>query len=504
MNNSVPFIRLKNISKEFPGVQALDNVSFDVFPGEIVAVIGENGAGKSTLMNILAGVLQPDGGEIILSGESQVIDNPNVSQKLGINVVYQEMSNCPNLGIAENISLVEISRHHDLSFVNRDKVYKDANKVLSRLSLKIGDLDTPVGDISVAHQQIIEIAKAISTNARLIIFDEPTSALTEEDTQQLFKIIRDLKRDGVSILYVSHRFEEIIELADRIVVLRNGKLVNIMDKSEATVENLIEKVAGRAIDDLYKTRASNVASDKICMEISQLSDGLKVDNISFKVNKCMILGIAGLPDSGKDELGECLYGLRNYQGSILVDGDKVVLKSPTDAIKSGISYVPANRHEAGAILKMNVEDNIIASNLKGVNKLGFLQKNNIFHIAKKFVNDLHIKVSKITQLMNTISGGNQQKIILSRCLATNPVILLLHEPTRGIDVGSKAEIYAILENLAKNGVAIVIISSELTELMSHCNQILVMYNGKLQGDFKQEDFEEKKIISCLMGEAVCL
>ena len=504
MAKSVPFIKLENISKDFPGVKALDSVSFDIYPGEIVAVIGENGAGKSTLMNILAGVLQPDGGSIILSGENTVIESPNISQKLGINVVYQEMSSCPNLSIADNISLTDIGKQSDLRLIDRSKIVSTAKNVLSRLSLQIGALDTPVGDLSVAHQQIVEIAKAISTNAKLIIFDEPTSALTEEDTVQLFRIIRELKNDGVSILYVSHRFEEIIELADRIVVLRNGKLIDILNKQDATIDGLIEKVAGRAVDGLYNTRALNTVSDENGMQVCQLSDGVKVRDLSFNVNKGMILGIAGLPDSGKDELGECLYGLRNYQGSIIVNGENVIIKSPTDAIKNGISYLPANRHDAGAILKMNVVENINASNLKNVSKMGFLQKNELFKIARKFVKDLSIKISEITQPMNTMSGGNQQKAILSKCLATNPVILLMHEPTRGIDVGSKAEIYEILENLAEKSVAIVIISSELTELIAHCNQIMVMYDGKLQGNFMQEEFEEKKIVSCLMGESVCL
>lgn len=504
MNKPIPVVKLENISKKFPGVQALDSVSFEVYPGEIVAIVGENGAGKSTLMNILAGVIQPDEGSITFLGETRTIDNPNVSQKLGISVVYQEMSTCPNLSVAENISLIEISNQSDLTFVNRNKINGQAEKVLSQLALKIGDLGTPVGNLSIAHQQLVEIAKAISTNARLIIFDEPTSALTEEDNKQFFKIIMELKNKGVAILYVSHRFEEIINLADRVVVLRDGKLIDVLNIDQVTVDNLIEKVAGRAIEDLYKNKAKNTYSAEIGLEVHQLSDNKKVQNISFVVKKGMILGIAGLPDSGKDELGECLYGLRKYQGKIIINGKQIELNSPTDAIANGISYVPANRRESGAILSMNVKDNIIVSSLKNFNQGGFLQKKEILSVVKKFIIDLSIKVSKVTQLMNTISGGNQQKIILSKCLATNPLILLLHEPTRGIDVGAKAEIYKILENLAQKGVTILIISSELTELMSQCNQILVMYNGKMQGKFKQEEYEEKKIVSCLMGEAFCV
>lgn len=504
MKNHKPVVKLVNISKSFPGVQALDRVSFEIYPGEIVAVVGENGAGKTTLMNILAGVHQPDEGCIEFMGEKTVIENPNFSQKLGINVVYQEMSTCPNLSIAENILLNELGNKPNLSPVNTKENNKKAGNILSQFGLTIGDLNTPVGNLSIAHQQLVEIAKAVSTNAKIIIFDEPTSALTEEDNKRLYKIIKDLKVKGVSILYVSHRFGEVIALADKIVVLRDGKYVDTLDPKKASIDQLIEKVAGRAIDDLYKNKAEKSASRNIRLEVNGLSLNSKMQNLSFHVYNGELLGIAGLPDSGKDELAECLYGLRRYEGEISIDGKPVALKTPTDAICNGISYIPANRREAGAILSMNARDNIAAASLSSLSTAGFIQKHQTQEVAKTFIDQFRIKVSSLLQIMSTISGGNQQKIILSRCLATKPKILVLHEPTRGIDVGAKAEIYNILGELAKDGVSIVIISSELAELMSQCNRILVLYNGKMQGQFEQEKFEEKRIASCLMGESVCL
>jgi ribose transport system ATP-binding protein len=500
----LPIVKLERISKHFPGVQALNQVSFNIFPGEILAIVGENGAGKSTLINILSGVLQPDEGEITYLGETIEINNPYISQKLGISVVYQELSLCPNLSIAENISLLTISDQSNLAFVNKNEVLENAKEVLSQLGLEKIGLTTHVGDLSIAKQQLVEIAKAISINSKLLILDEPNSALSEEDNRHLFKVIKDLKEKGVSILYVSHRLEEVINLADRIIVLRDGRFIQSLDADKATVEKLIEKVAGRAIENLYQRVAENNTSEDIVFKVRGLFYEDKIQDISFEVNKGEILGIAGLPDSGKDEFIECLFGLRKYKGDIFINGKAVHIKTPTNAINYGLALVPANRREVGAILSMNAKDNIIASDLKKLSKFGFLDGKNIQIVAKNFVQGLSIKVSSLAQVMRTISGGNQQKIILSRGLATNPVLLLLHEPTRGIDVGAKAEIYKILHKLTKKGATIIIVSSELTELIAQCNTILVMYNGKIQGHFYQNEIEEKRITSCLMGEATNL
>jgi len=504
MISILPIVKLERISKHFPGVQALNQISLNIFPGEILAIVGENGAGKSTLINILSGVLQPDEGKITYLGETIEIINPYISQKLGISVVYQELSLCPNLNIAENISLLTISDQSNLAFVNKIEVLENAKRVLSQLGLEKISLTTHVRDLSIAKQQLIEIAKAISINSKLLILDEPNSALSEEDNKHLFKVIKDLKEKGVSIVYVSHHLEEVINLADRIIVLRDGKYIDSLDANNATIDKLIEKVAGRAIENLYQNVAEDNTSEDIVFEVKGLSYEDKVQDISFKAHKGEILGIAGLPDSGKDELIECLFGLRKYRGDILINGKVIYIKSPTDAINNGFALVPANRREVGAILSMNAKDNIIASDLEELNRFGFLDIKNIEVVSKSFVQEFSIKISSLAQVMRTISGGNQQKIILSRGLATNPVLLLLHEPTRGIDVGAKAEIYKILHKLTKKGATIIIVSSELTELIAQCNTILVMYNGKIQGNFNQNEAEEKRITSCLMGEAANL
>jgi len=501
---TLPIVKLKRISKSFPGVHALDQVSFNIFPGEILAIVGENGAGKSTLINILSGVLRPDEGEITYLGETTEINNPCISQKLGISVVYQELSLCPNLSVAENISLLKISDQSNLSFVNKTEVLENAEEVLSQLGLEKINLAARVGDMSIAKQQLIEIAKAISINAKLLILDEPNSALSEEDGKHLFKVIKDLKEKGVSIVYVSHRLDDVINLADRIIVLRDGKFIDSLDANNATVDKLIERVAGREIDNLYQHEVENNSSEDVAFEVKGLFYKDEVKGMSFKVHKGEILGIAGLPDSGKDEFIECLFGLRKYKGDIYINGKAIHLKSPTDAINNGLALVPANRRDVGAMLYMDVKNNIIASDLRELNKFGFLDNKNIQVVSRKFVQELDIKISDLTQVMRTVSGGNQQKIILSRGLATNPMLLLLHEPTRGIDVGAKAEIYKILHKLTKSGTTIIIVSSELTELIAQCNRILVMYNGKMQGHFNQNEAEEKQIMSCLMGEAVNL
>jgi len=409
MSEQAPLVKFDCISKYFPGVTALDHVSFNVFPGEIVAIVGENGAGKSTLANILSGVYQPDEGNIIFQGETIQIANPNESQKLGISAVYQEMSLCSNLSIAENISLINVGNQSDLGLVDRKKINKDAQEILSELTSNFESIDTLVGDISIAHQQLVEIAKAISTKSKLIIFDEPTSALTEEDAKQLFKIIRGLKANNVSIIYVTHRFEEVISLADRVVVLRDGNLIDILYIQNVTIEKLIEKVAGHAVDDLYRGKAQNISTSEVGLEIRDISDKRKLKGISLKVNKGMVLGIAGLADSGKSELGECIFGLRKAKGEIFINGRKVEIKSPVDAINNGLAYVPANRRTAGVLGNMSVRDNIVVSSINSLNRLGFLNFKGLFQVAKRFVQNLGIKITNLLQKITTLSGGNQQK-----------------------------------------------------------------------------------------------
>lgn len=499
-----PIIELVNITKRFPGVLALNGVSLSFHPGEIHAVIGENGAGKSTLMNILAGELQPDLGQVIYRGKPQHISSPYFSQRLGISVVYQELALCPNLTIAENISLHSAATRYALGLVNKRQHRESARSALQRLGLDNIDLQQPVGKLSVALQQLVEIAKAISIKAQVLILDEPNSALTKEETDRLFDVLRQLRSDGVAVLYVSHRLEEVLSLADRISILRDGKHVGTVGAAQATMQDLIEKMVGRVIGDLHQRNVAAQVRDAVALETKNLASGNGVRGVSFKVNAGEIVGIAGLPDAGKDELVDCLFGLKPCEGAVWINGREVTIKSPAAAIQHGLVLVPADRRGVGALIRMNVQDNIAAANLKSVSQAGLLRRPSMRALAQKYVGQLDIRAASLLQQMATLSGGNQQKVILSRGLATRPTVLLLHEPTHGVDVGAKAEIYSILQDLARQGVAIVIVSSELPELIGQCDRILVMHAGRIAGQFARHEAREEPILACAMGQATHL
>lgn len=496
-----PIIELQEISKGFPGVQALERVSLDVLPGEIHAVIGENGAGKSTLMNILAGELQPDEGRIFYKGQPQAIPNPFVSQQLGISVVYQELALCPNLTVAENISLISTAPRPGLSRVQRKAFRETARTTLDRLGMAHLDLNAPVSRLSVAEQQIVEIAKAISTDVKVLILDEPNSALTNDETEHLFKVLRGLRDAGVAILYVSHRLEEVLSISDRITVLRDGHKVDTLSAQNATVDGLIASMVGRVVDSLYSRSNESVVRPEIVLRVSHLSSPPALADVTFELHAGEVLGIAGLPNAGKEELVECCFGLRPHEGRIEVDGKESAIRAPHAAIDHGLALIPADRRGSGALLVMQVQENIVAANLDRVSRRGFVSRPRVHSAADDSVRDLDIKVASLTQRMATLSGGNQQKAILARGLFTEAHVLILHEPTRGIDVGAKAEIYTILRKLAESGVATLIVSSELPELIGQCDRILVMHKGRVTGEFARGEAEEEPILACAMGQA---
>jgi ABC-type sugar transport system ATPase subunit len=503
-SNLAPLIELKEINKGFPGVQALDGVSLTVYPGEIHAIIGENGAGKSTLMNILAGELQPDSGEIIFQGQPVRIPHPDVSQQMGISVVYQELALCPNLTVAENISLNTARTLFGLQFVNRRQFAAKARTVLSQLGMDRLDLRRPVGRLTVAQQQMVEIGKAISTDVKVLILDEPNSALTQEETNHLFSVLRDLREAGVAIIYVSHRLEEVLVLSDRITVLRDGQWVDTMPAQQATIDILIARMVGREVDSLFRPQGQHTVQQQVSFEVKHLSSDDALRDLSFKVHAGEIVGVAGLPGAGKDALVECCFGLRPYTGDIEVRAQPVQLNEPNIAIKHGLALIPADRRAAGAMLVLSAQDNIVAANLNQVSRAGFLQRAAIRTLSQQYVQQLDIRIASLTQKMGTLSGGNQQKVILARGLATNPAVFILHEPTRGIDVGAKAEIYNILQDLAANGVAILIVSSELPELIGQCDRVLVMYQGTFTGHFDRHEAAEEAILACAMGQSIHL
>lgn len=498
-----PIVELRHITKQFPGVLALDDVSLSIFPGEVHAVLGENGAGKSTLMNILAGEVQPTSGTVIYDGQQRDIPSPFVSQQLGISVVYQELALCTNLSIAENISLGAASSRFALTFVRRSEFRRRAREVLERLGLSNVNVNRPVRELSVAQQQMVEIAKAISLDAKVLILDEPNSALTGEETERLFRVLSQLRAEGVAIIYVSHRLEEVVQIADRITVLRDGRFIETLTNTpDLTIEDLITRMVGRAVDRFFSREAENASRPEVALAVRDLAskDG-EVQSVSFELHKGEVLGVAGLPDSGKDELVGCLFGLQPHQGHIEIGGRALQVRAPATAIEHGMVLIPADRRGSGAILVMNVEDNTVVSSLGQVSQAGVMNRRASRQMSEQLVRQLDTRISGLGQRMATLSGGNQQKVILGRGLATEPEVLVLHEPTRGIDVGAKVEIYQILQRLAQEGAAVLIVSSELPELISQCDRIIAMHHGRVTGIFASADATEESILACIMGQA---
>lgn len=497
-----PIIELRGITKQFPGVLALDDVSFSIYPGQVHAVLGENGAGKSTLMNILAGEVHQDSGEVVISGKVEQISNPVMAQRLGISVVFQELALCPNLTVMENISLNTVATMSPLSFVRRGKLKERAEAALQSLGMNRLNPRRVVGELSVAQQQLVEIAKAISTDVKVLILDEPNSALTSEETEHLFQVIRDLRGRGVAIIYVSHRLEEVVQISDTITVLRDGRHIDTFgNDGEVTLDGIIRKMVGREVDHFFRREVDNTAHGDTVFELKSINSDDVLHDVSLSVSRGELVGVAGLPDAGKDELVEAMFGLRTHTGQIIIDGKVMSIHSPADAIDSGMALIPADRRGAGALLVMNVEENTIAASLGRVNRYGFIDRRESRTISEDYVQKLDTRIASLKQKMATLSGGNQQKVIIGRGLATNPSVLVLHEPTRGIDVGAKTEIYTILQTLARSGVGILIVSSELPELTSQCDRIYVLYDGRVNGEFTHETASEEALLACAMGQA---
>jgi ABC-type sugar transport system ATPase subunit len=497
-----PIVEVTGVTKRFPGVLALQNVSVAFRKGEVHAVVGENGAGKSTLMNILAGELRPDSGEIKIDGMRTAITSPLVSQKLGIKVVYQELSLCPNLSVAENVMLPSAAARSPLSLVRRAEMRQAARKVLARLGSSALDPATPVRRLSVAQAQLVEIARAISQKARVLVLDEPNSALSHRESENLFAIVRQLRDEGVTVIYISHHLNEVLGIADRITVMRDGRSIETMDNVNLTEARLIAGMIGRDMGATpqYAVQPGAAADDRpVVLAVENLASAPEIRRVSFQLRRGEILGIGGLPDSGKDELASALFGLKPRQGEVKIDGRVVPPESTRHAIRGGMALIPADRRGAGALLSMSVAENVVSASLPKFSLLGFQRRGAIRREARAQVARLDARVSHLGQRLATLSGGNQQKIILSRGLVTSPDILILHEPTRGIDVGAKGEIYAILKGIAQEGVGILMISSELPELVLHSARVLVMRDGMIAGEMAGADITEEAILACALA-----
>lgn len=495
---------MKGITKEFPGVLALDNVTFSVRKGEIHALCGENGAGKSTLMKILSGVYTDNeyDGQILIKGKDVKFRSIKESQDAGVSIIYQELALVGEMSIAENLFL-----SHDLmrgKIIDWNKIYSEAQKWLDYIGLDI-DPQTKINKLTVGKQQLIEIAKALTQETDILILDEPTAALTESDVEILIKLLNELRDQGVTCIYISHKLGEVMTLADTVTILRDGQAISSDPIEELTEESIITKMVGRELTELFPYEA-RVVSDEDILEVKNYSTiddtGKKIiDNVSFSVKKGEIVGFSGLMGAGRTELFISLFGgfKGKKSGTVLIDGKETNIKTPADSIKEGMAYVSEDRKRYGLVLGMDITKNTTLAALNKIMKLNIIDNAMEVKGAEDITKKMKLKAPNLETMVEQLSGGNQQKVVLSKWLLNNPKILVLDEPTRGIDVGAKYEIYKIINELANEGVGIVIVSSELPEVLGMSDRVLVMYEGQITGEFLREEATQEKIMLCATG-----
>jgi rhamnose transport system ATP-binding protein len=496
---SEAILTLEGISKSFPGVRALSDISFDVQPGEVHALLGENGAGKSTLIKVMSGVYQADAGTMTHDGNPTTFSSPQAAQNAGIATIYQELLLFPELSVAENIFMGHAPRNR-LGAIDWKKMRERAREVLASLDIHDLDVTAIVGALSVGNKQRIEIAKALSHNARILIMDEPTAALTEHDVTRLFGIVRLLRSRGVAVVYISHRLEEVFLLADRVTVLRDGEFVATKHVSDTNHDDLVQMMVGRRIEALFPKVEAKLGP--VLLELETVVRKPTTKGISFQLRAGEILGIAGLVGSGRSELAEVIFGMTPAEeGTIRVDGKPVRIESPSDAKHLGIAYVPEDRGRQGLVRPMPVNQNVSLASLSRVSQSSFIDRKAEDALAQESVKQLQIRASSIKQIVGKLSGGNQQKVGLSKWLATEPRILIMDEPTRGIDVGAKAEIHRLMGELASKGMAILMISSELPEVLGMSDRILVMRAGRIVKEVDRADATQAGIAAAMMSDA---
>lgn len=485
-------LEMEGIYKEFPGVRALKNVDFRVRKGTIHALLGENGAGKSTLMKILNGMYHADAGKIKFDGNEVKIYSPYNAIQIGISMIHQELSPVPEMTIAENIFLGrEVT--NKLGLVDDDELNRRTEKLLQQLEIKLNP-SAKMKELSIANTQMVEIAKAISYNSKLIIMDEPTSALTEKEVENLFKIMRSLKEKGVSIIFITHRMDEIFEIVDEITVLRDGEFIGRKSINEVTEEELIEMMVGRELKEMFPKEKVDIG--EVLLEVRNFSKNGVFKDISFKVRRGEILGLAGLMGAGRTEVVESIFGITQPdEGEIYINGEKVEIKSPADAIRNRMGLLTEDRKGSGIFLPLTVRDNIIMASIdKFIDNYLLINGQKVEEECKNLINQLKIKTPSINQIAKFLSGGNQQKVLIARWLLTVPEIFILDEPTRGIDVGSKSEIHKLVVEIARQGKAIIMISSELPEILGMSDRIIVMHEGKITGELSREEASQELIM----------
>ncbi len=498
MESKKPLLEMVNICKSFPGVKALQNVQIKAYGGEVLALLGENGAGKSTLMKILSGVYKKDEGQIFINGKEIEVQGIKQAEKLGITIIHQELSVLPNLTICENIFLGNEKFSTGTRRVNKAWMKERSISFLNQIGCNI-DPDTLVKDINVGEMQMIEIAKALTKNSSVIIMDEPTTALTDVETQKLFEVIRRLKEKGIAVIYISHRMDEIFEICDSIVVLRDGKYVGDVKTKDVTKDNLITMMVGRKLEEQFPYK--EVKKDKILLRTENISMQHKVKEVSFQVKAGEILGVAGLMGAGRTELAKTIFGdYKKTSGTIYIEDEKVNINSPKDAIKYGICYLSEDRKKEGLILNMSVGQNMTLCNLmKYENKLKKIDRKIEKREVQEYIKKLSIKTPSEDQLIKNLSGGNQQKVILAKWLMLSPKILIIDEPTKGIDVGAKKEIYEVLNELKSMGKAVIMISSDMSEILGVSDRVIIMHEGKITGELKREEATQENIMKYAVG-----
>ena len=493
-------LEMRDINKSFPGVQALSKAQLTLKAGEVHCLLGENGAGKSTLMKILSGAQPADSGEILLEGRPIQIHSPHHAQQLGISMIYQEFNLSPYLSVAENIFLGREPKRPGTPFIHWAKLYADAKDILQRIRVDM-DVRQPVNELSVAQQQMVEIAKALSVNAKLIVMDEPSATLTDHELQALFDLIRDLQSQGIGIIYISHRLEEIFEIGHRCTIMRDGEHVGSEDVANLRREDIIRMMVGRELKEEFPKETFERGRERLRVE--GLCRDKVIKDVSFSLHEGEIVGITGLVGAGRTEVARAIFGADTLDsGTVKLDGQPLRVRSPREAIQKGIGLLTEDRKSQGLVLGMSIRENTTLANLGEIAWGPFLNRGQEREVSRKYVEELQVKTPGIEQYAQNLSGGNQQKVVLAKWLFTESKVLIFDEPTRGIDVGAKVEIYKLMNALVKQGVVVLMISSELPEILGMCDRILVMHEGQLKGELARAEATQEKIMHMATGQAL--
>ena len=494
-----PFLQVQNLSKSFGPTKAVQGVSFDLELGEVLALVGENGAGKSTVVKMLTGIHAPDAGQILVSGQAIILHNPQDAWKKGITAIHQETVMFDELSVAENLFIGRHPTRGRLGLVDWKKLLSDAEAVLGRIDAKIAP-DTPLKDLSVAQKHLVQIARALSQEASVVIMDEPTAALSKAEIEDLYRVVRGLKVGGKAVLLITHKFDEVFALADRYVVLRDGEKVGQGNIAETNSDQLIRLMAGREVGDIFPKDQASVG--EVLLEVQNFSHPTEFEHISFSVRKGEILGFYGLVGAGRSEVMQAIFGLNpRARGSVSIAGKSIHIKSPSDAVRAGLVYVPEDRQRNGAILPMSILHNITLPTLSRIIGGFLLRRGREEAVAMQYSSRLSLRAAHLDQNVSELSGGNQQKVVISKWLASEPQIIILDEPTKGIDVGAKAAVHSFMSELVQKGMAVVLISSELPEVMNMADRIIVMREGRMVGEFAAKQASAEAIVAKAAGVA---